>query len=371
MRYLSKFIQKDLETKIVMLSGPRQVGKTFLSKHLFSSDNFVYLNWDILKHKSIIKNENWDQLKNIVVFDEIHKLKNWKNFLKGIFDQKNEQKILVTGSARLETFRKAGDALTGRYFHYRLYPYDYSELASKSKDKNTIIQKLLNTGGFPESYHHPENLERLRINRLEQIINSDLRDLSSINSVKNVEYLVELLRERVGGLINHTNLANDLSVSSPTVKNWISQLEKLYLVFTIPPYVKNLSRALKKDKKLYFYDCSMAYEESAKLENLVAVTLLKYIHFKVDTVGEKWELFYFRDKEKHEVDFVVERNKKPFWFIEVKTSKQSTTNGLYYLNSKFPDAKCFQLSLEKQIEEKRNGVHHLSFQQFCDMNIHY
>ncbi|OFZ16567.1 MAG: hypothetical protein A2X86_12285 [Bdellovibrionales bacterium GWA2_49_15] len=376
MRYLSKFLKNDLAKKMLLLSGPRQVGKTTLSKQLFGAENCEYLNWDILKHRQIIKSESWNQGKELLIFDEIHKLKTWKNLLKGIvdekIDQKSKQKILVTGSAKLETFRKSGDALTGRYFHYRIYPFDYAEALMYTKITPTeILERLQITGGFPEAFFNPSDANRLRKNRIEQVFQEDLRELSKIQSIKNISFLVELLRDRVGGLINYANLARDLDVSPPTVKSWIQHLERLYLIFAVSPYSKKLERSLKKDKKYFFYDCSLSNSDGGKFENLVAMTLLKFCHFNEDVTGENWKLFYFRDKEKREVDFIIERNNAPYWVIEVKMKQEIFNKGLHYLKERMRQADFFQISLESCPEEKIQGIHKLSYAVFSERFIKY
>lgn len=372
MRYLEQFIKKDLNRKMVLLSGPRQVGKTYFAKHLYGTENCEYLNWDILKHKQIIKAESWDQLKQLLVFDEIHKLKSWKNYLKGIVDQKLTQQILVTGSAKLDTFRKSGDALTGRYFHYRLYPFDYSEALKYSKLKpQEVVERLLISGGFPEAFFHPSDANRIRQNRIEQVFQEDLRELTHIQSIKDVSFLIELLRNRVGGIINYANLATDIGVSPATIKSWMDHLERLYIVFSIPPYAKKIQRALKKDKKYFFYDCSLSDDEGGKVENLVAMTLLKYCHFNEDIKGENWKLYYFRDKEKREVDFIVEKNNTPYWIIEVKNKEDSFSKGILYLKEKFPQANFFQISMHESKRQKVHEIEKISYSEFSRNHIIY
>lgn len=282
-------------------------------------------------------------------------------------DQKSGQKILVTGSANLETFRKSGDALTGRYFHYRLFPFDFPEAQNlthlKSKE---IIDRLLLTGGFPEPFFNPEDADRLRKNRIEQVFQEDLRELSQVHSLKSLQYLVDLLRERVGSTVNFSNLATDLDVSPPTVKSWIGHLERLYLVFSIPPYSKKIKRSLRKDKKYFFYDCSLAGAPGGRFENLTAMTLLKFCHFNEDTRGGTWRLYYFRDKQKREVDFVVERNGSPYWVIEAKARLDSFNKGILYLKEKLPTASFFQISLAEHKRERIHGIEKMSLARFSE-----
>jgi len=304
-RYLAPFIREDVREKLILLPGPRQVGKSTLAKS-FLDKNGVYLNWDIRKDKRTIHDAAWPKDASLVVLDELHKLPKWKNFLKGLIDEYgNRPPLLVTGSARLEVLRRDGDALTGRTYHYRLHPIDIAEAETFTPELSASqrLARLLETGGFPEAYLKPQNAERLRNDRLEMVVREDLRDLSKTTAIQAIDLLVELLRERVGSRINHSHLAGDISVSMPTVKNWIRLLERLYLVFLISPYSRGLARGLKKEPKVYFFDCAAGFDEKgARLENVVACALLKFCHLAHDRAGRKLRLHYFRDREGREVD---------------------------------------------------------------------
>jgi len=129
-RYQKRAILRDLNKKMVFLAGPRQAGKTTLAKNIAQEfkDSFVYLNYDRLEDRKIIVKEAWLPSTELIILDEIHKMPKWKNYLKGVYDTKSShQKILVTGSARLEIFNKVGDSLAGRYFLHRLMPLSPAE----------------------------------------------------------------------------------------------------------------------------------------------------------------------------------------------------------------------------------------------------
>ncbi len=361
MRYLAPYIKQELHKKMILLSGPRQSGKSTLAKSLLEKDG-VYLNWDIRADKRIIRQIAWPKNSTLVVLNELHKYAKWKNYLKGIADEfNNTPPILVTGSARLDTFRREGDALTGRYYHYHLHPIDLAESkfflpALSIEDR---INRLLLTGGFPEAFLNPMEAERLRNNRFDLVIQEDLRDLSKTNSLRGIQLLIELLRERVGCSINYATLAEDLSVSPPTVKNWIELLERLYILFLIPPYYKGFVRSIRKEHKLYFYDCAAAYEDQtkgARLENMVACALFKFCQLQQDRFGKNFKLFYFRDRENREVDFVITLDRKIHWCIEVKTSDTQLSPSLEYLHQRAHPKNSFQIVLNTNKIQEIRGI---------------
>lgn len=359
MRYLTPHVRRDLKEKLVLLSGPRQVGKSTMAKELITEDG-VYLNWDVRKDKNVIRQAAWPKDASLVVLDELHKLPKWKNFLKGLVDEfGNRPPLLVTGSARLEILRRGGDALTGRAYHYRLHPIDVAEGASFTPklSPDDRVERLLRTGGFPEAYLKPRDALRLRNDRLEVVVREDLRDLSRTSAVHSLDVLVELLRERVAGRISYTNLAGDLSVSMPTAKSWVQLLERLYLVFLVPPYSRGLARSLRKEPKVYFFDCAAAHDErGARLENVVACALLKHCHFAHDALGRDLRLHYFRDREGREVDFVVSEGKRVLWLIEVKTEDSELHRPLAYLHERLSPVESIQLVRKLERRREVNGV---------------
>ena len=353
MRYLANALRRDLAKKMVLLAGPRQVGKSTLARGLLISKG-VYLNWDIRKDQAVIRRQAWPKDASLVVLDEIHKFPQWKNFLKGLADEfSNRPPVLVTGSAKLDAYRKSGDALTGRTYLYHLHPIDPAEAAVflPSLTPDERLARLLAAGGFPEPFLNPDDAERLLNDRLDAVVREDLRDLSRVGSVRTIQLLVELLRERVGGPISLSNVAQDLGVSAPTVRSWIDLLERLYLVFRLQPFAGTLARGLRKESRLYFYDCA-AGPEDTRLENVVACALLKFCEYQRDTTGKNFALHYFRDREGREVDFVVTLHRRPYWCIEVKGADANLSPSLRYLNQRFKPALSVQLvrTLDRALE---------------------
>lgn len=319
-RNLQDKIKIDLDRKIVLLSGPRQVGKTTLSKALYP-DTSEYFNMDSAEHRLLIQKQAWRRDCDLVIFDELHKVKKWKSWIKGIYDTEGVMpRLLVTGSSRLDVYRKGGDSLAGRFYSYRLHPLSVAEVKGKYS-ADSALEQIMRFGGFPEPFLNgsEEEAKRWRRSHVDRIMREDLLDIASVRNIRGMETLVELLRNSVGSTISYESLSRDLQVSPHTVKQWIGILESLYILFVIYPYSRNIGRSLLKQPKIYFYDTGFVKEdEGARLENIVACALLKRIHFLEDTAGERCALHYLRDKEKREVDFLTVRDGKPEWLIETK-----------------------------------------------------
>lgn len=356
-RYIYEALQELLRKKMVLLMGPRQVGKTTLARSL--SSNFAYYNYDVKKDLKVFRDLEWDRSKTLVIFDELHKMKRWKLWLKGIYDQGSmeEQEFLVTGSARLDVAKKMGDSLAGRFFSMRLNPLDLKELSmdrshsyfassTYSPDLETDYKKLLNFSGFPEPFFEgSEKFYNLwSRTHSDLILRQDMVTLEAVRDLDGLETLVQLLAERVGSTVSFNSLAEDLQRDDKTVKNWLRLLEQMYIVFRISPYSKNVTRALKKAGKYYFYDCAKVEgPESQKLENLVALSLKKEIEFREDCEGIRGQLYFIQTKEKHEIDFLVLQKKRPAYLFEVKLSDERPSKNFSYFSDLFPECRKIQL----------------------------
>lgn len=339
---------------MAFVSGPRQVGKTTLAKDLcVDFDASLYQNWDettfrriwtkspnSLKDKFLIDEFTKSKL---LILDEIHKAKGWKQKLKGLYDELgNDLKIIVTGSARLNIFKKGGDSLMGRYLNFRLHPLSYGELINKKvidpenwkkklfdKPKTNYprepIDNLFKLSGFPEPYlsNSEKILKIWRQSRFEKIIREDLRDISRIPELSQVEMLASLLPEKVGNPLSVQSLREDLEVAHDTVTRWLNYLNELFYFFEIKPWTKSIARSLKKEGKIYLYDWTEIENPGFRFENLIASHLLKACHFWTDTGEGHYELHYLRNKEKQEIDFLISKDKKPWLCVE---SKLNDTN---------------------------------------------
>src|SRR5450759_3309580 len=250
-RSLTPFIKNDLPQKIVLLTGPRQSGKTTLSQMLVQ--NYDYFSYDLAEHRVALMEKSWRRDCELVVFDELHKMKNWKSWLKGIYDTKGlRPSMLVMGSARLDTARKVGDSLAGRFFQYRLHPLDIKEVKTVLAPE-AAFDRLMQFGGFPEPFLKGEAIfyNRWKKSHHDIILRQDLRDLESVRSIADMETLIELMRRRVGSPVSHNSLAGDLQRDPKTIKRWLELLENMYVLFRVTPYHKNIARSLLKEPKYY------------------------------------------------------------------------------------------------------------------------
>lgn len=349
--------------------GPRQVGKTTIAKQL--NESHAYYNYDVRKDLAVFQKQEWDRSKQLVIFDELHKMKKWKLWLKGLYDEglHKEQRILVTGSARLDIAKKMGDSLAGRFFSFRLNPLDLKELrGTGSPDEN--YRRLITVSGFPEPFL--ENNEQFyhiwRKTHSDLILRQDLLFFEQVRDLDGVELLVELLAQRVGSTVSIHSLKEDLDRDDKTIKRWLQILENLYIVFRVPPKSKNVARGIKKASKYYFYDTArIDGDESAKLENLVALSLKKELEFLEDSQGLKSSLCFTRTKDGKEIDFLIERRGKKAMMIEVKFSDGDASKNFDLFSKFFPAAERIQLvrNLDREFSTK-TGVRVLSAVDFLE-----
>ncbi len=348
MRYITPYILDDLRSKMVFISGPRQVGKTTLAKGILSNhfSSGRYLDWDLDEDRQDILKKRWDRDDKLLIFDELHKFPKWKTWIKGIFDVFHESHaFLVTGSARLDIYRRGGDSLMGRYHPWRLHPFTLDELPEGISPEEGF-QRLMTLGSFPEPFISGDDrlARRWRRERFDRVLREDIRDLESIRNIQLLSLFVDLLRQRVGGLVTLSNIATDLQISPKTAKAWLDVLERMYLLFTVRPYTKSLPRAVLKPPKVYFFDNGdVLAGEGERFENLVATSLLKRLHFLEDRDGYRYELRYLRDKEGREIDFVIIKENYIEELVEVKWSDEEISKSLLYYAERLKPQRATQI----------------------------
>jgi len=338
-RYLTEIIKQDAlkDKKMAFISGPRQVGKTTLGKQLLKDSN-NHFSWDETRSRKIWTKSPEKLLeyagKGPILFDEIHKDKKWKSKIKGIYDKYRDQFcFLVTGSAKLELYRKGSDSLLGRYIPYRLHPFSVSE----SYNSPTKLLKKFKTsykwndlialGGYPEpllagSEKKAQRWSRLRLDRLAY---EDTRDIKVLSNLHTFRALLDLIPEKVGSLFSFHSLKEDIGVAYATLRDWVLLSESLYYGFFIKPYSKKIKKLIHSQPKFYLYDILQIpkSEKSKRLENLTALHLLKACHFWTDTAEGLFELFFIKDKAKREVDFLITKDKQAFLLLECKSQSKN------------------------------------------------
>lgn len=366
-RFQKQAILRDLNKKMVLLAGPRQAGKTTLAKDIATEfKSSVYLNYDRLEDRKIILNEGWISSVELLILDEIHKMPKWKNYLKGVYDTKpTSQKILVTGSARLEAFRQVGDSLAGRYFLHRLMPLSPVECEQMHVDYS--LDRFMERGGFPEPFLTKDLVDanRWRLQYADSLLREDVLDFDNIQNLNAIRLVFELLRSKVGSPVSYSSIAEDVAISPNTVKKYIQILEVLYVVFRVTPFSKNIARSLLKEPKIYFFDTGFVKGDSgAKFENLIATCLLKHVFSKVDYQAEPFSLHYLHTKEKQEVDFALVCDSQIQKIIEVKYADANINPQLRYFHEKYqlPAAQVVKELKRERVErgvEVLNGLNFL------------
>ena len=341
-RYLAAQVERDLSRKMVFVAGPRQVGKTTLARMLLDSPQ-GYLNWDVADDReSILRREL--PPGELLVLDEIHKYRGWRNYLKGLYDgRRRATRILVTGSARLDAYRFGGDSLQGRYHLLRLHPLSVAELDIRTPGE---LGDLLALGGFPEPWFGASRVEARRWARDYRtlLIREEVASLERVQDLGSLELLMLRLPDLVGSPLSVNALREDLQVSHKSVAAWLRVFERLYAIFRLPPFGAPRIRAVKKEQKHYHLDWSLVPNESARFENLVACHLLKWVHFRQDALGLDVELRYFRDTDGREVDFLVVDRDRPILCVECKWNDAPLDRGLRYFKARFPDCDAWQIS---------------------------
>ena len=376
-RYLDNRIAADLARKLVFVTGPRQVGKTTLSQQLQNAlAPAQYLNYDVEADRAQIQRMSWMPDAKLLVLDELHKMAGWKTWLKGVIDGRPlGQQQLVTGSARMDTFRQTGDSLAGRYLSWRLHPISVKEWcefspqaqAGTPPSPDEALAHLLKRGGFPEPCLFDDdalgdtNALRWRAQYANGLVREDVLEFSRIQEVGAMRVLLDLLRARVGSPLSLASIARDLGLSQPTVKRFIDILQALYIVFTVQPWHHNIARSLLQAPKIYFYDTAMvagtdAESNGIRFENAVAAMLLKHIHFLQDAEAAPVGLHYVRTKDGTEIDFALSNGADLTHLIECKWSDNTPHRGFAKFMAAWPSAKPIQLVRHLRSAELRNGI---------------
>jgi len=383
-RYIESRAGADLARKMVLVAGPRQVGKTTLARRLLDqSEAGVYLSWDNRDDRREIRAARWPGGGGLVVLDELHKWRGWKRWLKGEYDKHRDTlRFLVTGSARMDLYRRGGDSLQGRYHHYRLHPFSVAEmneggrrgppvepgaeLEVPRRGAPDLLRALMESSGFPEPLlsGSARTHRRWQKERLDRFFREDVRDLENVRELSSLQLLADLIPERVGSLLSLNALREDLEVSHRAVTHWIDILERLYHVVRLRPWTSHRVRGLRKMPKAYLWDWSLVRDPGARFENLVALHLLKLCHLLEDAEGHDVALHYLRDRGGREVDFLVTASRRPWFAVETKLSETAIDPALRYFRQRLGIDWSYQVVLDSRRDFVQDGIRCLPADRF-------
>lgn len=373
-----------LNHRMLFIAGPRQVGKTTYAQNKIKERGGAYFNWDSSEVRKAYSNQEGFfgrglDPSSLVVFDEIHKIHKWKNILKGIYDgYKKQYQFMITGSARLDTFRRSGDSLVGRYFLTHLLPLSIGDLhsnnfaeficadslissAADSPRYSEELAQLLSLGGFPEPFYKGsvKFWRHWQKQHQELLIQEDLRDLSNIVSINKIEEMLGLLETQVARPVSYNSIATALEVNHVSIKQWLIGLEKIMLVYRIKPWSKKITRSLQKSPKVYFYDWSFVSEPGARYENFVASQLMKACTLWRDRFALEFDLYFIRTYDDAEVDFLITLAGKPWLLIEAKHGNPDIPSALYRFSEELK-VPAILVTNENGWNTKKNNIQILS-----------
>jgi len=380
------------------ITGPRQSGKTTLAEAQLAKQRTpqLYYSWDQRSVRDRYKKNELFFTEDVkvgakpqwVCFDEIHKYPKWKNVLKSIFDSsQNYYRFIVTGSAKLDLFRRAGDSLSGRYFTFHLFPLMLSEVAgpaaaapipasadelikrllSHRQAPADAVSQLLRFSGFPEPFLRQSDAfyRKWSADYADTVIKEDIGALTRIIDREYLFDLYRLLPEMSSSPLSEASLASHLELSAPTIKSYLRRLADFYLMFKIHPYSKNVKRSLLKAPKAYLFDWARHTDEGNRFENFVAVQLLARLRLWQDATGEHFELFYARTRQKEEIDFVVTRGNRPWFLIEAKFSDGPLDAGHYRLQAALGNVPLIRVCRQENVARLAGkNIFHLSASRF-------
>lgn len=372
---------------MVFVGGPRQVGETTLCRNLIAAHfkNHAYFNWDNRADRKAIMAPSWPGNAELLIFDEIHKYRQWKSLIKGEYDKlKETYRFLVTGSARLDLYRHGGDSLQGRYHYYRLHPFTLAEIEGISNKMSIFgklpvgkdyyretLDKLDALGGFPEPFmkQNRRHLRRWHNEKIDRMFREDILDVQTIRDIGNMKLLSDILPSKVGSLLSLNTIREDLGVSFRAVSHWMDILDAFYYHFRIYPFSAKKIRSLKKEPKLYLWDWSEVEDEAARFENLIASHLLKLVHFITDYEGYRSELYFLRDVDKREVDFLVTIDGKPWFAVEAQLNDARLSPHLLYFKERISIPYVYHVVKVNNIDRLEKGVRIISAGKFLSCLI--
>ncbi len=364
-RYLKEEIEKRIGTgKAIVVMGPRQVGKTTLIETILQDKDYLLLDGDDTKTRSLLSEPNTEQIRSIlgkhryVFIDEAQRIKGSGLTMKIITDRFKDVQLFASGSSSFDLSSQINEPLTGRKWEYHLFPVsweEYEEQHGYLYSEQQLENRLL-FGFYPDVLNHPGD----EIFILKNLVNSYLyKDILSFANIKKPEVLEKLVRAlalQTGSEVNYSELAQLLRIDKNTIAKYIDILQKGYIIFKLESFSRNLRNEIKRNKKIYFYDngirnmivgnfdsLELRTDVGALWENFLISERIKQIEYKQSLA----RTYFWRTKQQQEVDFVEEKSGKIVgyefkWSSRKKTKLPKTFVKAYDAESKIIDRENFR-----------------------------
>jgi predicted AAA+ superfamily ATPase len=347
-RKLSQTLEKDFfKQKIIVVLGPRQVGKTTLLKQIVgNNDSVLMFNCDNLDERTALENKNTTELRHlfgnhkIVMIDEAQRVKNIGLTLKIAADTIHDVQVIATGSSSLDIGHEINEPATGRLREYKLFPFSWQELATSSsvQAEHRLLEYRMVYGMYPEVVTNSDDAKTILRTLTNSYLYKDLLSYKGIRKPDVLQKLVQALALQLGSEVSYNELSRLVGIDKETVENYVDLLEKCFIVFRLSSFSRNLRKEIRKGKKIYFYDngirnailsnfapLSLRQDVGALWENFMVSERLKYNAYN----GYYPQSYFWRTLDQQEVDLIEEEDGqiKAYefkWNAHLKKIKQPT-----------------------------------------------
>ena len=362
---------------VVIITGPRQSGKTTLAKSVFPSPDYV-----LLEDIDTQMRANQDprgflmSFPNGVILDEVQRVPELFNYLLGVVDdQKKMGHFILTGSQQFNMMEKVTQSLAGRTGIIHLLPFSIEELSLTESSLESLACK----GFYPPVYDRPISPELWGQNYISSYVERDVRQLINIQDLSRFQLFLQMCANRVGHLLNLTSLANDVGITHNTARSWLSILEASYIVYLLQPYYRNHGKRLVKNPKLYFYDSGLLCRllgiqtpetmavhhcKGAIVESVIISDIAKHYF----NHGQRPPLYFWRNNTGDEVDLLIEQGSH-LLPIEIKSGKTMNSDylkGLKKLRSLSPDFLDGILIYSGDQSYSQESIRIINWLKFCN-----
>lgn len=340
-RFISDKIKNRINSrKAIVVIGPRQVGKTTLIESILETEEYLLLDGDDPKTRTLLTKPNTEQIKTIlgkykyVFIDEAQRIEGIGLTMKIITDRFKDVQLFTSGSSSFDLSNKINEPLTGRKWEYQLFPISWEEYENNHgylHAEQNIENRLL-YGFYPDVLNNVGDEVSILRNLVNSYLYKDILSYAEIRKPEVLEKLVQALALQIGSEVNYSELAQTVSIDKNTVSKYIDILEKGYIVFKLSSFSRNVRNEIKTNKKIYFYDngirnmvignfnpLELRTDKGALWENFLISERVKQIEYKESLA----HIYFWRTKQQQEVDFVEENGGNVFGY-EFKWSKRKS-----------------------------------------------